>query len=253
MLQDIHEISAVQRYPIGLKLAVDERALAYCKAYAALVHPCTYRLAVSADQILENNDRRSVAPAMSVGDKTVTVDVVAGFAPNFLAFQGGAVAVNELVNGFIEIWPVAGGSFMWRRIKANTAVSGGKITITVDKAFNVAVGVASQVTIHPSVYRAVRMAGTLAGYESAICLPVVPVTSGYYFWGQIRGKAFVAPTGTWPGGASAFRDVYFHSDGCINSFSNEIGAVAGNASPQRVGFALGAGNYGTAEIMLQLD
>lgn len=243
MIQDIHEISATQRYPIGQMITVDERTLAYCKAYAALVHPCTYRLAVSADRILAANDLLSVGIA-AVGAKTVTVAVG--------TFQSGAVALNELVNGFIEIWPVAGGSFMWRRIKANTAVSGGNITITVDKPFNVIVGASSQVSIHPSVYRAVRMAGTLAGYESAVCLPVVPVTSGYYFWGYVRGKVFVAPTGTWPGGASAFRDVYFHQDGCINSFSNEIGAVAGNASPQRVGYALGAGNYGTAEIMLQL-
>jgi hypothetical protein len=244
VIQDIHDISAIQRYPIGMKLTVDERTFAYCKAFAALVHPCTYRLAVSADQILAVNDLLSVGSA-AVGSKTITVAVA--------TFQGGVVVANELVGGFIEVWPVAGGGFMWRRIKANTAVSGGNITITVDKAFNLVAGASSQVSIHPSVYRAVRMAGTLAGYESAVCLPTVPVTSGSYFWGLVRGKAFVAPTGVWPGGASAFRDAYFHSDGCINSFSNEIGAVAGNASPQRVGFALGAGNYGTAEIMLQLD
>jgi len=256
MRQDIHQASAIPNYPIGMRLAVDDRVFHYCKATLAISNVGCYRLAVSVDQILQVNDRLSVAPAKVTGDTTIVVDVASVAAPGGGAFQGGVVAKDELVGGSIEIWPVAGGNqFMYRKIKANTAVSGGSIIITVDKPFNFAVGVASGVTIHPSIYRSVRSAfdAGMAGYVSAVCLPPVPVPLNNYFWGQTRGLCLVAPTGTWPGAAANFRDVYLHSDGCINSSLGEtIGGGAANNSPQRVGYAVGAGNYGTAEIMLQL-
>lgn len=256
MLQDIHEQSAIQRYPIGQRYEYDGKVLHYAKLTHAVSNVGTYRLAVSTDQILQVNDRLSVAPAKVIGDTTVVVDVASVGAPGGGAFQGGAVTLNELIGGHIEIWPVAGGNqFMWRKIKANTAVSGGNITITVDKPFNFAVGIASQVTIHPNIYRAVKSAmdAGLAGFQSAVGLPLIPVTLNWFAWLITYGRCFVAPTGVWPGAAANYRDVYLHSDGCINSFSNEIGAIAGNVSPQRVGYVVNAGNYGAAEIMLQLD
>jgi hypothetical protein len=258
MLQDIHEQSAIQRYPIGFKYPisdpVDLRGFHYSKSAHAIGNVGTYRLAVMTDQILENNDRRSVAPAAAAGDKTVKVDVTVGFAPNFLAFQGGVVAVDELIGGYVEIWPVAGGSqFMWRRIVHNTAVSGGNIIITVDKPFNFAVGIDSQVTIHPSIYRAVKSAGDagLTNYQVAVGLPPIPVDNGNFFWLQTWGRCFVAPTGDWPLAIANFVDVYMHSDGCIHSSKGE--SIGTSNSPQRVGYALGAGLYGSGEIMLQLD
>lgn len=247
MLQDIYEQSAVQRYPLGMKYSPDGfRVFRYSKSAVTMLTHASYRLAVCTDQILAANDLLSVAPAMSIGDKTVKVG--AG------SFQGGVVALNELINGFIEIWPVAGGSqFMWRRILGNTAVSGGFFIITVDKPFNFAVGVGSEVSIHPNIYRAVKPAfqAGLTDYQVAVGLPPLPVTLNYYFWLQTKGRCFVAPTGTWPLAAANFVDVYMHSDGCINSSKGESIGTAN--SPQRVGFALGAGNYGSGEIMLQLD
>jgi len=245
MLQDIHEQSLLQRYPIGQRYAVDERVYHYSKAALAIGNVGTYRLSVCTDQILALNDVLTVAPAAVVGDKAVTVAVG--------AFQGGVVAKNEFVNGYLEMWPVAGGNqFMYRRIMGNTAVAGGNITITVDKAFNFAVGVGSQVTIHPSVYRAVMSAfdAGLVGYQVAVGLPTIPVTNGYYFWNQTYGPCFIAPTGTWPLGAANFVDVYMHQDGCINSSLGE--GIGTTVSPQRVGYTLGAGNYGTGNVMLQL-
>lgn len=256
MLQDIHEQSVIQRYPIGFGIGYDNCIFHYSKITHAIGNVGTYRLAVSTDQILQVNDRLSVAPAKIIGDKTIVVDVVSVAAPGGGMFQGGVVALDELIGGHIEIWPVAGGNqFMYRRIMHNTAVAGGSITITVDKPFNFAVGVGSQVTIHPNIYRAVKSAvdAGLAGYQSAVGVPVIPVTLNWFAWLKTYGPCFVAPTGVWPGAAANFRDVYLHSDGCINSFSNEIGAIAGNVSPQRVGYILNAGNYGAANIMLQLD
>lgn len=239
------EISPVQNFSIGSRMVVDERTFHYAKCNAALVAPCTYRLAVTTDQILAVNDLLSVAPAMVVGDKTVTL-AVAGF-------QAGVVAANELVDGWAEIWPVIGGNTqMFRRIVANTAVVAGNFNITVDRPFNIPLGIGSQVTIHPSVYRAVQSAFSagLAGFQVAVGLPPVPVTINNYFWLQTWGPCCVGPTGGFPLGVADFVDVYLHSDGCINSSLGEV--IGTTVSPQRVGYVLGAGNYGTMKIMLQL-
>jgi len=257
MLQDIHEESAIQKYPIGIGIAYAGRVLHYAKFTHAVNNVGCYRLAVSTDQILQVNDRLSVAPAKIIGDKTVVVDVVSVGAPGGGMFQGGVVTLDELVGGSIEVWPVAGGNqFMYRKIVRNTAVSGGNITITVDKPFNFAIGVGSGVTIHPNIYRAVKSAvdAGLAGFQSAVGIPLIPITNGYFAWLITYGRCFVAPTGVWPGAAANFRDAYLHSDGCINSSLGEtIGGGAANNSPQRVGYVVNAGNYGSAEIMLQLD
>lgn len=248
------EVSPVQNFTLGSRMVGDERTFHYSFAPVALVAPCTYRLHISADQILQVNDRLSVAPAVVALDTTIVVDIASVAPPGGGAFQAGTVAANELVGGFIEVWPVAGGArFMWRRIIANTAAVAGaptSITITVDRPFNLAAGIASGVTIHPSIYRNVRFPAA-AGFESAVGLPPVPVPINNYFWLQTYGRCFVSPTGAWPGSVANFRDVYFHSDGCINSSLGE-GIGGAGPSPQRVGYVVGAGNYGTAEIMLQL-
>ncbi len=246
MIQDIHEESVLQRYPIGQRYVIDNRVFHYFKAVHAIDNVGTYRLAVATDQVLAISDLLTVAPAAVVGDKQVKVAVG--------TFQAGVVAKDEFVNGYLEMWPVAGGNqFMHRRIVGNSAVSGGEFTIDLDKPLNFAVGVGSQVTIHPSIYRAVKSAGDagLAGYQVAVGLPSIPVTINYFAWMQTWGPCFVAPTGTWPLGAANFIDVYMHSDGCINSSLGEV--IGTTVSPQRVGHVIGAGNYGCAEIMLELD
>ncbi len=248
------QTSVTQNFTIGSRMVVDERSYYYSQAVAGLVFPCTYRLAVSTDQILVNNDRLSVAPAALSTGTQVTVDVALGFAPAFAAFQGGVVALNELVGGWLEIWPVAGGSFVWRRITANTAAVGGNITLTVDRPFDVAIGIGSGVTIHPNQYRRVNSAGAagLAGFAAAIGVPPVPVAINRYFWLQTYGPCLIGPTGAWPLSVANFYDVYYHSAGETNSFNNEGGAGGGNISIQRIGHVYGSGAYGSGGVFLEI-
>lgn len=236
------EESIVQNYNIGARMVADERVFHYSQAVAAIVHPYTYRLNVSSDQILAVNDLISTVLAAAASYQvTLTVG----------AFQAGVVVADEFVGGWLECWPIAGGSFMHRRIIANTATAvGGDIVVTVDRPFNVALGIGSQCTIHPSPYRNTRAAGTLAGFETAVGLAPIPVTIAYYYWNQTWGPCFIAPTGGWPLAVADFTDVYLHSDGCINSSLGE--GIGATVSPQRIGYVMGSGNYGCAEIMLQL-
>ena len=240
------EESATPHFTIGSRMVVDERTFHYAHASAAIALPtAAYRLAVSTDQILAINDLLSVGATLAGATQVV---VTVG------AFQGGVVTLNELVGGNVEIWPVAGTGFMWRKITANTATAvGGDITITVDRPMENVVGNASQVSIHPSVYRNVQSAVTagLVGFATAVGLPPRAVQNGYYFWLQTYGPCFIAPTGAWPLSAANRYDVYFHQDGTTADFNAEYAGGA-NPSPQRVGYVMGAGNYGCGQVMLQL-
>lgn len=245
--QKYDQVSATKNFTISSRMVVDERSYYYSQAVAALVAPCNYRLAVSTDQILAINDLLSAAPAVVAGGTTIVVTVA--------AFQAGVVTANELVGGFIEVWPVAGAArFMWRRITANTVAAAGVMTITVDRPFDLAAGLLSQVSIHPSIYRRVNSAGAagLAGFAAAIGVPPVPVPINNFFWLQTYGPCLISPTGAWPLSVANFYDVYYHSGGETNSFNNEGGAGGGNISIQRIGHVMGSGAYGSGAVFLEI-
>ena len=258
--QDIYLATVAQNYAFGSRMVVDERTFRYCRAGGILGPTQTYRLSISADQCLQDNDRFPVAAI--AGDLVVVVDITAAGCPwGAFAFQGGTVGLNELAGGWLEIWTIAGGPpYMHRRIVGNTASIAGApatITITLEQPLTwpINAGPANWVSIQHNIYRNVQNPGLagLVGFQSAVCLAPIEVANGRFFWGQTWGPCFVAPRGPgWPGGVVEFRDVYLWQDGTIVS-SQALGiGVGADNSPMRVGYALPAGNYGTGMIMLQL-
>jgi hypothetical protein len=244
--QAYYQIDANQNWEIGAKMKVDRRVFCYSQAVAALATPPdNYRLAVSTDQILAVNDLLSVG-VTAIGATTIVVTVG--------ALQGGVVVADEFKNGYVEIWPLGGLGFMWRKIISNTATAvGGNITLTLDKPMDLATGAASQVTIHPSIYRHVDGAvhAALPGFAAAIGLPPVPVTINYYFWLQTYGPCFIGPTGAWPLSVANQYDVYNHQDGTTNSSLGEV--IGTTPSPQRIGHVEGSGAYGSGAVFLELE
>jgi hypothetical protein len=247
--QDYDETSVTQNYMLGSRMVVDERVYHYARAGAALVAPCTYRLATNQDLNAPTTWGLALGAPIVAGDTTVTV--VSG------AYQAGVVAANELVGGWIEVWGAAN-AFMWRRIIANTvAAGGGNFIITVDRPFGTGVIVAgNSVALHHSIYRDVRMGGSVPAtiaYESAVGLAPVPVANGSFFWLQTWGPCFIASQLGNPGAVINFRDVYLGAAGTLLSF-NAAYAAGANVSPQRVGYIMGASTNadGNNDVMLQL-
>lgn len=240
--QQYDEESAVQNFEIGSKMVVDERVYHYSKAVAALAYPTQFRLCVSIDQILAVNDMLSTT-VTTVAGRVVTLTVG--------AFQGGVVAANELVNGYVEC--NAAGLYAWRKIIANTAAAAGVMTITVDRPFGAIFAIGSQFSIHPSLYRNVDTAvhAALVGFAPAIGLPPIPVTIDYYFWLQTYGPCFIGPTGAFPLSVANQYDVYYHQDGTTNSSLAE--GIAVQPSPQRIGHVMGSGNYGSGAVFLEIS
>ena len=240
--QEIHQVSTVQRYALGARKVVDERAFHYCRIGTALANiPNSYRLLVCKSQVLAANDR--------------VPDAIHAVGATVISLPDTTAALNEYSGGWMEIWNAGGiaGSFQFRKIISNTATDGVHATFTIERGLDLALAAAGcQCTLHHSFYYNVGPAGVVAGYETPVGLNNYisgAVALGSFIWIQTWGPAFVAATGTWPGGAVNFRDVYFHSDGCINSANGE---TVGTTSPPRVGYAVENGNYGNCVVMLQL-
>ena len=121
-----------------------------------------------------------------------------------------------------------------------------------DEAITTSMGI----TAYRNQYSDVRPAGSVqVGFEAFVGLPLIPVSSGEYFWLLTAGHCWVtAHGGTWPGSAAEQRDVYAHQDGTIDPAS----VKDPTAGYQRVGYLLTqtggtSSDYGDALIMLQLD
>lgn len=249
--QFYNEQSVAQLYTLGSRMVVDERTFHYARAGAALVAPCTFRLAVNADLNAPTTWNMALNVNIVAGDVACTITPGAGYGevPN-------TVGLNELVGGWIEIWGAAN-LFMWRRIIGNTAIVAGvpaTMVVTVDRPFNGAVAAAAGVAaLHRSIYRNVQTGGVFPGVESAVGLPPIPVANGSFFWAQTWGPCFVASQLGNPGAVVAFRDVYLGAAGTVLSKLAAEGGGA-NVSPQRVGYIMGASTLGDGnnDIMLQL-
>jgi len=250
--QEYDEVSAVQLYTLGARKQVDDRVYHYARAGAALVAPCTYRLAVNADlQSATTWGMALAAPGIAVGDRICNVTHA-----NYGLPVATSVALNELVGGWIEIWGAAN-AFAWRRIVANSASVLGvpaTITITVDRPFNflVAAG-AGVVALHRNIYYNVQQMGALPTYQSANGVPPVPVANGSFFWLQTWGPCYIASQLGNPGAVADFRDVYAGAGGALLSLTDAYAAAA-HVSPQRVGYIMGMSTNGDGnnDVMLQL-
>lgn len=246
------EQSHVQNFTLGSRMMVDQRVYHYARAGHAIAEiDCMYLAIMTeeASMIFLN----TALPAAAPGDTTLSVTVG--------AFQGSVVVANELIGGYVELWPPPGFILEWRRIIANTASvpagAGGVFTITVDRPLRHAYPAATGLLIHPNIYRATMGQGDSivpGGYAVAVGIPPIPVDNGHYYWLQTYGLAFLGPTG----GAWAlappnpfFADLYYFGGGYTGAFDawQQVGVTR---SPQRVGYALGADDIGTGQIMLQL-
>lgn len=254
--QDYDEQTVTQHFTIGSRMVVDERSYHYSRATHAIGDFGTFYMSVMTDQYLAVNEQNTVAPAAVTGDYTIAVGNAAG------QFQAGTVVADELVGGWLEIWP-GGNYIIWRRITANTGQVAGapaEITFTLDRPLNLDVAIGQLVGIHPSIYRAVQCSvdAGLGAYQVAVGLPPIPVTLNWYFWLQTWGPCFIgASLLSWPLSIANYVDLYFsiNEGGSRSSLQPNPacgGAIATAESPQRIGYAIGAGNYGPGSVMLQL-
>jgi len=230
--QKIHEESTTQNYDIGTRWQIDDRVFRYCKAGEALT---AMKAGFCGNAPTEVN---SAAEAYAIGDTEITI------------LDTNVRVADYYKNGYI--WIMKSGAYQFHKIKSSTAGAGVSVTLTLWEPLSVAIGASTFVTAWPSIYS--NILGSNSGYMSNAAIPLIAVTSGYYFWGQTWGPCFGTVFNEVPGAASGDRELYFNIDGALKSSKDVDFGTAGNAIPQRAGFLLtNTTGGGDQWYMLQLS
>jgi len=241
----IWETKTVAQYSIGTKLTTpDGRVFRYARAAAAC------KAKYGAKNLYEEAISYTAATlAQAVGDTTIKCTVAATDG----AGGDGAIAVNELVGGFVVIYDATDTIRQHRGILANTlGVSGGSITITLDAPLTTAVTLAtSNFEVLGNPYNGLLYTNNC--YSSVLGVAMVEAAAAEYFWVQTWGPICITPGSTTsdPGADTEQRQVVFDGEGSI------ICDVDGSSiDRQNAGFIMQADSAGAAGppfIMLQIS
>ena len=249
---EVSEESATPKVDVGtIGYLEDGRRFRYCKAGAALSG--AGRLAGNANyapgctgQEDANGYEGAIYVAAAIGAHIVRID------------DTNARAADYYKGGYLNIFHAT--SYRCHRIltsKRNSVSTdpgyGAYVELTLESGITAAVTTSTGITAYLNPYGNVKSYGGYSqSYVSFVCLPLIPITSTYYFWGQVGGPAWVtAHGGTWPGSAANYRDLFGWIDGTVDPSS-----VADPTSGyQRIGTLISqtVSGYGDAFVMLQLD
>jgi len=171
----------------------------YCKAGADISNPCL-----------------GVGNYSQPSDCSVTATAVGSFTiPCTSLTVYDTVAVNQFAKGTIIIG-AAVANRRWYHIKSNPAAADDDVTVTLYHPVRYAIAGTEWATLIPSPWYDVRPLSAGQNMMSVVCMPMQPVTSGYYFWGKTRGPIFGTVSSTVPGAAACDRLVIFQgTDGAM--------------------------------------
>ena len=247
MIQDMHQVSTPQIYPLGLRYALDDRVFRYARAGGVLTPDWSVK-----DANFQTVTFAIVAPA-ALGAKTVVVTVQAtdGILLN------GAIAANELAGGYCVFFPAIAGGVMNRLIKSNTAVvaPGGAMTVVIDKPLTVALTAVSRIECMASPYSNVQRIPADSTYCSTVGVPTVGAILGQHLWLQTWGPLWTNADLVCGVGVTN-RLVKFGPDGNLHpvvagdAFNSTQGQIAGHVMVG--GNAAGHMNQGAPFIFLQI-
>ncbi|GAI85592.1 unnamed protein product [marine sediment metagenome] len=251
MKQDIYELSAIQRYPIGFKYPIknplDLRSFYYGKASGAL--DTGYGAKSIVPQLVPFATINAPADA---GEVLLAIDV----ALTDGAEGDGVIGEDELAGGYLVLFTPAPMQAYNRRIVANTATTGaGGVTImvvTIDKPFPIDVVVANfHAECMANPYVGVRTGNYPAA--SVVGMPTMQATLALpYLWLQTWGPVWVTPSNNEGIGLSN-REVCFMGNGAISAI--DVANQNYSHQAQRAGFVLPNlrdGSEGAPFIFLQI-
>lgn len=221
MKQDIHQVSTVQRYPIGFKYPktnpLDLRSYYYARAGNALHSASGAHLGFTQDV----NFSAVTVDLDAVGKYTLEITVAATDG----RLGTGAFAANELAGGYIIIFPNGTDNAINRMIVGNTAkIAGvGVMTITVDKPLPLALTPAPHAECIASPYLDVLY----GNYDRKMIMgmPTMMALAGEYLWLQTWGPTWAVPGGVvWATAENSL--AMFDASGNIEAF-DEADPVTG--------------------------
>jgi len=213
--QESYEESVTQKYDIGTRRVQDERTFHYCKAsangceraYWGAQNYNHYLSDGTADCFEGNSTGNQI-----IGSVTLVIpDTNTAHTLDF--FAGGWVVLFHAIQTQMA------------RIRSSTASDGATVTLTLWDPLAIAT-TATFCTVHPSIYSKVeRVHGAGDSKAATVCVPIIPITASYYFWGLTYGPCFAVATPAYPGTNAYERTVSWNYDGSI-SLTPAFGAAS---------------------------
>ncbi len=228
-----YEADTVQKYPLGTIMTLGLRKFAYAKAGGTL--NCDLGAKQASHQHMAYT---TIAADAAAGDTSIVAD----FGATDGAAHNGAVGEDELVGGFIVVFPHSSNTFV-RQIIGNTAVagSGGEITITLDSPIPCALVTDSDhCEAMASPFLNVKTDND-GGVNPVVGIPTVPATEGQFCWLLVSGPGWAAPQAE-VGDAAQDLAVTFRHDGSLDEHDY---SDAYNTKQQHAGFVLSKAYGGT--------
>ena len=220
-----------QKYPFGSILELGLQKFAYASASGA-----------------QNPDVGShIAAGQHVAYTTIAKSAEAGVEELTLDVQGtdgeggdGAIAEDELVGGFIVVFPHSSNTFL-RQIVGNTATTGaGEMTVKLDSPTPAAVVVdVTHCEAMASPFR--KVVSGNKPRQAVVGIPTYPAADGKCFWLLVSGVGWAAPQAE-VGEADHDLEVVFRHDGSLDEHDY---SDAYTTKQQHAGFVLTHAAAGT--------
>ena len=227
--QGIYEQSVTQNFPIGTRLQLHDRTFYYAKAGG------TTAVAMKAGH---NEVAESAYNTAAVEHTAGTKEIV--------VLDTNSRAAHYFQNGYI--WIMGATIFQLLKIKDNAAGSAVSVTLELYDPLPTTVAASTFTCCHRNPFSNITF--TNSSKRAMIGVPLIPVTSAYYFWIQTWGPCFGTAMSAIPGAASADREVYFNGDGALIAGAD---TVLETQVPQRAGFIISNTTAGGDQFyMLQI-
>jgi hypothetical protein len=248
--QDVYQQSATPQYPIGTIYETNGLRFRYCKAYEAisiLGRGCPSMVQYPWIATSITSAKFVSCNAFKAGDKKVTItvdDYIEDTTPynskdkNF--FVGGCVVFFFDTNA-IQTINITGSEPS--TVNADSAANC-DIILYLETPISKDYAAGCTADIYGSRYISIGASTSNTGWSSVACIPQCAVTSGYYFWGQTKGRCWVTPTSGITG--TTIRQVYFHSDGTIKDAGTDT-------SLQLAGYIIYKGDNSQDDAVIQLS
>jgi hypothetical protein len=196
--QSPYEQSATQNFPIGTRLQLDDRVFRYCQAKG------TTAVAMKAGH----------NGTADVGVNTAAVIYPVG-TTTLIILDTATRAINYYENGYLWVMNLVSGIYQMYRIKSSAAAlaADDQVELTLYDPIPNAIPASTWVTAWPNPYSNILF--TTDTHSSMVCVPLIPVTTDYYFWGQTWGPCFGTAMSALPGAAANDRDIFFNADGAL--------------------------------------
>jgi len=246
MKQDIHEVSTIQRYPIGFRYPIDN-PLELRRWYYGLAGGLLNTDVAAWNALRQHVAQRVIAADVPAGSRLVSITIGAdGIASD------GNIGEDELAGGYAVIWPHADNTIN-RRIVANTATTaaGQVMVLTLDKPVPIPLTVVGVVNVECMASPYLNVQTGLDQYASKVGMPTMPAVLGEYLWLQTWGPVWIAPAGGVSVGVENRRVVFGGNGGVFD----EDPTIAVRETQQYAGFVLAnapGDGQGAAFIFLQI-